>query len=228
MGPMRIERVGLVFRAIRRQQRRTQRAIAERAGISQSVYSRADRSELHGMTLGSLDRIATALGATLDLSIRYRGGLGDRLVDAAHARLVDHVVARLQAAHWQVELEFGFNVFGERGVVDILAWHAATSSLLIVEVKSRFTDLQAMLASLGRKVRLVPDVTRRAFGWEVAHIGRIVVAAGSTANRSVVASHPSVFDVALPASSLEIRRWIRQPDRPIAGLWLVSPESIGA
>ena len=221
---MRIERVGLVMRAIRRQQRRTQEQIAARAGISQSVYSRAEHGELNGMTLGSLERIVGALGATLDLEVRYRGGLGDRLVDAAHAKLVEHVVRRLRAADWQVEIEFGFNVFGERGVVDVLAWHASTRTLLIVEVKSRFTDLQAMLGSLARKVRLVPRVVRDHLGWDAEAVARIVVAPGSRENRSIVGRHPAIFDVALPVRAVDIRRWIREPCGSISGVWLVAVE----
>jgi len=219
---MRIERVGLVMRAIRRQQGRTQAQIAARAGISQSVYSRAEHGELNGMTLGSLERIVGALGATLDLELRYRGGLGDRLVDAAHANLVEHVVRRLRAADWQVEIEFGFNVFGERGVVDVLAWHASTRTLLIVEVKSRFTDLQAMLSSLARKVRLVPGVVRERLGWDAGAVAHVVIASGSRENRLIVGRHAAIFEVALPARAIDIRRWIREPRGSIAGVWLVA------
>jgi transcriptional regulator with XRE-family HTH domain len=222
MHPSKTSRIGRVLRAIRLHEGQSQREVAARAGVSQSVYSRAERGELVGMTLGSLDRVAEALGASLSLDIRYRGGIGDRLVDAAHAALVNHVVAVLRSTGWHVELEFGFNVFGERGSVDILAWHAATRTLLIVEVKSRFTDLQAMLLSLARKLRLVPEVARRERGWNALDVARIVVAYGTHENRSILAAHASSFAVALPERAVAIRRWLRSPNGGVAGIWLVS------
>jgi transcriptional regulator with XRE-family HTH domain len=223
---MNAARIGRVLRAVRLHQDLSQRAVAERARISQSVYSRAERGDIEGMTLGSLDRLTETLGASLHLDIRYRGGLGDRLADAAHARLVDLVVSVLRRAGWLVELEFGFNVYGERGSVDILAWHVATRTLLIVEIKSRFTDLQAMLLSLARKMRLVPGVVREELQWDAANVARVVVAYATHRNRSVMAKHAAMFDAALPARSVAIRRWLRAPGGPIAGVWLASPETV--
>ena len=218
--------MGRVLRAIRLDQRLTQQAVAGRAGLSQSVYSRAEHGDLAGMTLGNLDRIVEALGAGLSIDVRYRGGLGDRLADAAHAALVDYVVGILRGAGWMIELEFGFNVFGERGSVDVLGWHADTRTLLIVEVKSRFTDLQAMLLSLARKVRLVP--ARDQLGWSPDHVARIVVVHGTTESRSVVARHAAIFDSAFPARSMDVRTWFRAPAGSIAGIWLVSREALRA
>lgn len=226
LRPMNGPRVARLLRAIRLHLRLSQQSIADRAHVSQSVYSRAERGELDGMTLGSLDRIVSALGGKLLLEVRFRGGMGDRLVDAAHAALVDLVVGVLGRSGWRIELEFGFNVFGDRGSVDILAWHAATRTLLIVEVKSRFTDLQAMLLSLARKVRLVPDIARKELGWDALAVGRVVVAYGTTENRSIMAAHSSTFDTAFPARAVAIRRWLRGPNRPISGVWLVSREAV--
>jgi transcriptional regulator with XRE-family HTH domain len=223
---MNAARMGRVLRGIRFHQGLSQRAVAKRAGVSQSVYSRAERGDVEGMTLGSLDRLAEALGASLHLDIRYRGGLGDRLADASHARLVDIVVKFLRAVGWLVELEFGFNVYGERGSVDVLAWHAPTRTLLIIEVKSRFTDLQSMLFSLSRKLRLVPALVRNELHWDAAVVGRVVVAYASHGNRSVVAAHAAMFDAVLPARSMAVRKWLRAPRGPMAGVWLVSPETV--
>lgn len=223
---MNASRLGHVLRAIRVHQRLPQQAVADKARISQSVYSRAERGELAGMTIGALDRIASALGGSLFIDVRYRGGLGDRLLDAAHAALVDRAVGILRRADWLIELEFGFNLFGDRGSVDILAWHATTRTLLIVEVKSRFTDLQAMLLSLARKLRVVPDLARRDLGWDPLSVARIVVAFGTTENRSILSKHAAIFDAALPERSLAIRRWLQAPNGPIAGVWLVSRDAM--
>jgi transcriptional regulator with XRE-family HTH domain len=219
-------RFGRVLRAVRRHLELTQATVATRAGVSQSVFSRAERGDLTGMTVGTLDRIAAAIGASLVIDIRYQGGRGDRLVDASHAALVDTIVGVLRRFRWEVEVEFTFNVFGDRGSVDILAWHPATRTLLIVEVKSRFTDLQAMLMSLARKLRVVPDAAREARGWDAVHVGRIVVAYGSAENRAVVARFASTFDAALPARATEVRAWLRHPTGLLSGVWLLSREVV--
>ncbi len=133
--------------------------------------SRAERGLVAAMRVDVVDRIVRALGGALYLDVRYQGGTTDRLLDRAHAALVDHVVGVLRS-DWDIVVEYTFNRFGERGSVDVLAWHAQTRTLLIVEVKSAFTDLQAMLASLGRKLRLVPDVVREDRGWDPLAVGR--------------------------------------------------------
>jgi transcriptional regulator with XRE-family HTH domain len=94
--------IGRVLRAVRHHLGRTQADVAKHAGLSQSVYSRAERGDLNGMTLGTLDRIASALGGHLVVELHYQGGLGDRLVDAALAALVDFVTGFLLRRGWQV------------------------------------------------------------------------------------------------------------------------------
>jgi transcriptional regulator with XRE-family HTH domain len=221
-------RLGRTLRAIRQDARETQSTVAQRAGVSQSVYSRAERGDIVDLKISTLDRIVAALDAHLILDIRFRGGRADRLIDRAHAAIVEIVVAALSSAGWETAIEFSFNVFGERGSVDVLGWHATTRTLLIAEVKSRFTDLQGMLLSLGRKLRLVPDEVRRELGWDARAVARIVVAPGTTENRSVIERHMSIFASTLPARAPAIRAWIRRPDGPIAGVWLVSRDVLPA
>jgi transcriptional regulator with XRE-family HTH domain len=217
--------VGRLLRSIREHQGKTQSEISDEAGVSQGAVSRAERGLIGELSVDVVDRIASALGASLYLDIRYQGGAAARLLDRVHAALVDHVVGSLRR-DWEIVVEYTFNEFGERGSVDVLAWHARTRTLLIVEVKSAFTDLQAMLLSLGRKLRLVPDLVRRERGWDPLAVARIVVVAGTTSNRSIVAEHPSVFGVSFPARSREIKAWLRQPSGPVAGIWFVSRDAV--
>ena len=65
--------------------------------------------------------------------------------------MVEYLVDLLTREGWIVEAEFTFNDYGDRGSVDLLAWQPGRRALLIVEVKTSLTDLQAMLMSLSRK-----------------------------------------------------------------------------
>jgi transcriptional regulator with XRE-family HTH domain len=215
-------RVGRILLAVRQDKRLRQRDLGRLAGVGQSVVSRVERGQIDAVTIGTLRKIASAL--ELDLRVELRGRLGDvdRLVDRDHARLVELVVAQLRAEGWEVVVEYSFNHFGERGSVDVVAYHSGLRALLIVEVKTRLTDLQAFLASFGRKLRLVPDLLRAERGWDARAVGRVLVLPGTTANRSVVARHRSVFDVSFPARADAIRRWLRGPMEALAGVWFVS------
>jgi transcriptional regulator with XRE-family HTH domain len=218
--------VGRVFRAIREHLGWSQAELGTKAGVTQTQISSVERGSLVNEKVATIDRIATALGAAAYLDIRYEGGRADRLVDRVHAALVDLVATRLRADSWEVVLEYSFNVFGERGSIDLLAWHAATRTLLIVEVKSVFHDLQDLLHALSRKLRLGPDLVRKERGWDPTAVGRIVVTPGTSANRAVVARHSAIFDVSLPARTIEVRRWLRNPVGPLAGVWFVPTSQV--
>ena len=202
-----------------------QSEVANDAGVSQGAVSRAERGAIGGMTVDSIERIVSSLGGSLFLDLRFKGGAADRLLDRVHASLVDHVVGTLRD-EWEIVVEYTFNHFGDRGSVDVLAWHARTRTLLIVEVKSVFTDLQAMLASMSRKLRLVPDIVRRERGWDAVAVGRVVVVAATGSNRAIVDEHAAIFEASFPARARAIKHWLRSPDGPIAGVWFVSQDAV--
>lgn len=129
--------------------------------MSQSTVSRAERGRLDLVSIEQLDAVARVLRVSLYLEARWLDGDADRLVDRDHAALVELVVAMLRRLRWDVVLEYGFNHFGDRGSVDVLGWHGPTGALLIVEVKSRVTDLQATLSAFERKVRIVPGAVAK-------------------------------------------------------------------
>ena len=106
------------------------------------------------MPVDVLDRVAQAAGASLELVLRWKGEGLDRLLDEQHARLVELVVLRLRALGWDVAVEVSFARAGERGSIDVLAFHPVHRALAIIEVKSVTPDMQAMLGGIDRKGRL--------------------------------------------------------------------------
>jgi len=81
----------------------------------------------------TLERVALALGAWVDLRLLWQGEGLDRLLDEAHARLVEWVVRRLNALGWDVAVEVSFARNGERGSIDVLAFHPGRRALLVIE-----------------------------------------------------------------------------------------------
>jgi transcriptional regulator with XRE-family HTH domain len=136
--------VGSVVRSLRRRQGLRQSDVAALAQVSQPVVSRIERGRLEEVTLATLRRVGRVLELALPLDPRWRGGELPRLRDREHAAIVERCVRILRDLGWEVLVEFSFNSYGERGSVDIVAWHPAARALLLVEVKSRLLDLQAL------------------------------------------------------------------------------------
>jgi transcriptional regulator with XRE-family HTH domain len=219
--------VGRVVRAVRRHQRLTQRQVADRAAVSQQTVSVIELGRLDQVDLLTLRRVGAAVGIDLPFAPRWRGPELDRLLDADHARLVEAIVRRVSVGGWQVIVEWSFNHFGERGSADALLWHAGRRALLVVEVKSRVVDLQDLLGTLDRKVRVARTVLPPERGWRPDVVGRVVVLPDSSTARDAVARHRATFDAALPQRTVDVRRWLRDPTGELRAVWFLRVTSRG-
>jgi len=221
-------RLGRSIRALRRRLGWTQSELGRRARVSQAAVSRVERGLASDVTLRTLVTITDALGARLDVRVLWHGEALDRLLDAAHSGLVDEVVRLLVAAGWEVVPEATFSRFGERGSIDVLAWHPRHRALLVVEVKSVVPDMGALLSGVDRKARLAPEIAA-ARGWRVASVSRLLVLPDDRTARRRVDERAATLDTVLPERTVAMRRWIRDPRGPIAGiLFLPSSQSTSA
>lgn len=166
-------------------------------------------------------RVAAAMGASISVKLLWHGEGLDRLLDAAHADLTDRVLRLLQEAGWDVATEVSFNVRGERGSIDILAFHQPTGSLLIIEIKSVVPDLQALLGTLDRKARIAADIARHR-GWRVTTVSRLVILPSDRTARRRVERNGTTFATALPSRTAAVRRWLQDPIGVLAGLLFLS------
>lgn len=218
---MDVIRFGLGMRALRLRRRLAQRQLTARAGVSRAVIWRIERGHADRVAVHTLEGIATVLGARIDLRLLWQGEGLDRLLDARHAALVEHMVALLNAVGWEATSEASFNIRGERGSIDVLGFHPPTGSLLVVEIKSVMPDLQAMLMGLDRKGRLGRDVARER-GWHVTSVTRLLVLPNDRTARRRVDSHAATIRSALPARNVDIRRWLRHPVGTMHGVIFVT------
>jgi len=221
--PMDVLRFGLGLRALRMRKRWTQAHLAAAAGVSRSVICRIERGRADRVAVHTLVRVAANLDARVDIRLLWRGEGLDRLLDARHAGLVDRVIVILDMAEWEVAAEVTFDVRGERGSIDVLAFQRATGSLLMIEVKSVVPDIQALLSGIDRKGRLAGEVGR-ARGWRPTSVSRLLVLPDDRTTRRRVAAHPATFRSALPARTVEVRRWIGRPVGPISGIVFVADD----
>ena len=199
--------------------------LGRHAGLSRDVPSRAEAGELRGITIGSLARLAEALDAELVVDIRWRGAELDQLIDRAHARLVVAAAKRLERAGWAVRVEVSFNHFGDRGRCDLVSWHPASRTLLIVEVKSRLGNLQETLGRLDVKVRLGHVICQQLGLPKPDRTVASLVMAEDGANRRVLRAHEPLFR-SFGMRGRAALRWLHAPIASASGLvWFESPDA---
>src|SRR5258705_3039397 len=214
-------RFGHQFRALRLRKDMRQEAVGRIARLSRPLISRIDRGRIENIQLGQLERAAGALRATIDLRLRRNGEQRDRLLDEAHARLVELVVSALREASWEVAVEVSFAIWGERGSIDVFAFHAPTGIVLVVEVKSVVPDSQQTLHTLDRKSRLAAELATGR-GWKWRGVARLLVVGDSATSRRRIARLSTTYATAFPVRGREVRRWLNDPRVPMSGLLFVA------
>lgn len=204
-------RIGEAFRTLRVRRGWRQADVALRSGVPRDVVGRLEHGRLDRCPLGQVRSVALALGLRVDIVIRWPGGDLDRVLNAGHAALheaIGRLLGNLDG--WTFAQEVSYAIFGERGVIDVLAWHAATRSLLIIELKSRLVDPQELVGTMDRRLRLATRIARER-GWLPLTVSTWVVLTDTRTNRRRVAAHPILLRSRFPADGRAVRGWLRRP-----------------
>jgi transcriptional regulator with XRE-family HTH domain len=212
------QQVGIALRSIRVSKRWRQEDLSARAGVSRTMIVRIERGRLASVPLGTIRRVAAALDARFDPLVRWQGGDLGRLVSARHAAMHE-AMARLFGSldGWTAEPEVSFSIYGERGIIDILAWHPTRRILLVIELKTEFVDINEMMGSVDRKQRLAWRIAR-ARGWDPVAVGTWIVLPDNRTNRRALAAHETVLRAKFPADGRQVRPWLREPDGALSAL----------
>jgi transcriptional regulator with XRE-family HTH domain len=218
--------LGQLVRRARIRIRLRQQDLADRAGVSQSVVSRLERGHLDGLSLRQIEAVCAVLEIRVDLVARWRGGDAARLINSAHSALHDAIAQWFGTrwVAWMVAPEVSFAIYGERGVIDILAWHAPTRTLLVIELKTELADLNELVGTVDRKRRLAARISRER-GWDPKRVGVWVVVTSTRTNRRHAAEHVAFLRNAFPHGRADVRAWLAKPDGALAALSL---ETFGA
>jgi transcriptional regulator with XRE-family HTH domain len=219
-------KVGALFRALRIRRGWRQADLAARAQVSRSAISRIERGDLGRISLATLRSVARALDATIELVPRWQGANVDRVLNAGHARLHEAIARLLDSiADWEHAPEVSFSIYGERGVIDILAFHAPSKSLLVVELKTEIASIEDLLTVMSRRRRLAAQIGAER-GWQALAVSTWVVIRESEADRRRIRRFASTLRAAFPANGHAIRSWLRHPIGSIdaLSLWANAPD----
>lgn len=195
------DRFGEEFRVARRAAGLSQREVAGRSRISQSVISRVERG-VRGADLATLGRLCSAVGH--DLSIRLYPADGVRLHDSGHLAIADLI---RESAHrsWRVRLEVPVAPPPDRRAADMVleGLHGA----LHIEIERRLADVQAQLRAAQLKRVALAERLRRS-------VTLILAIPDTSAAREVVRSHRTLLQVAMPMTSRAAWAAIRSGEAP--------------
>ena len=174
--------------------------------------------EVMNLPLSTIRRLGDALGVWVELAPHWRGVDTERLLNRAHTALHASVGSAVRVhTDWITAPEVSYSIYGERGVIDILAWHATTRSLLVIELKTMLVDPGDLLAVMDRRARLAPRIARER-GWHPASVSIWVVMTDTRTNRRHVARSSGLLRTALPSDGRAIRAWLRAPNGSIRAL----------
>jgi transcriptional regulator with XRE-family HTH domain len=218
------QRVGRALRALRRRRDMRQSDVAAVAGVSRSLVSLAERGHIASISIRTVRAMFATVDAGFDGQVHWRGGGIDRLLDQAHAEIVVAAVSALSRFDWRCFVEVTYSEWGERGSIDVLAVHERTRTVLVVEVKSELQSLEGTVRKLDEKARLAKGLVAERVSWRPETVSRVLVLPATEAARRRVTTGAaaSILGVAFPGRGAALRRWLREPQEPVAGILFVS------
>ena len=217
------QRLGSAIRLVRVRRGWRQADLARRSGVGQATISRIERGHFGTLSLDRLRAVAATLDIRVDVYGRWRAGDLDRLLNAGHSRLHELVARAFRdLPEWITAPEVSFSIRGERGVIDIFAWHPRLRALLVIELKTDIVDVNELVGTADRKRRLAIQIAIER-GWikrtePPPTVSLWIIAVGSRTNRRRIAAHAAMLRAALPTDGRTIAGWLRNPSRPIAAL----------
>lgn len=201
--------------------------------MSASTVSRIERGHVESLTVETLRHVAAVLEIRLDLVPRWRGGDLDRLLNARHSALHEQVAIELgRRSGWIFQPEVSFAIAGERGVIDILAFHPGRRALLVIELKTDIADVNELVGTLDRKTRLALRIAAER-GWAIepgTTVSTWLIVAPSRTNRRRVQAHSTMLRTAFPVDGRSVGSWLDDPIRAVRCLsfWPESrPQTVG-
>lgn len=195
------KRVGKTLRDARGASHRTQAQASERAGLSQSAWSRLELGDPRA-SLAVWDRASFAVGGSLEAFVR-RGSGADQPRDAVHLRHQELVIRTAVAGGWRSLPEEPIDREARTSrAADVILQR--NREYAIVEVWDWFHDVGAALRDFDRRVDALERfaIARMTEGAVPIVAGCWVVRA-TQRNRQLVREHRNLFQARFPGSGHE-------------------------
>jgi transcriptional regulator with XRE-family HTH domain len=192
----------------------TQRQVARRARVSQSLVSRAESGSTVP-TLHVMRRLAAASGH--DLVVRLYPADGVRLRDSGRLQVAELILAAASTS-WRIRLEVPVSVAPDRRAFDmVLDGHAGT---VAIEVERALLDFQGQLRAAQLKRTALAERSGQS-------VSLVIAVLDTRRNRAAVLAHRPLLGTALPIPSRRVWGCLRS-GTPVGGdglMWVRVPVS---
>jgi transcriptional regulator with XRE-family HTH domain len=179
----------------------TQRELAARAGVRQSVVCAVESGD--GARFETLEKLCIALDGELRLEARLPfAGEGVGQSDVAHARCVGAARRILTPEAYECATEQLVTDGPWRGWIDLVGYCARTRRLVVVEVKTELRDAGGLERQVDRYVRRCLDVARR-HGWRVSEVVVVVLVLATAEADAFIIANRDVMESAFPVRGRE-------------------------
>ncbi len=196
----------------------TQAELASRSRLGKTTISEIERGHLDHVSARCLRLVAAQLDVRITYNVRLPHGELDRLLNAGHAALHEAIARLLNSIPgWTHAPEVSFAFYGERGVIDILAFNDRTGALLVIELKTELVSLEDLLSTMDVRLRHATSIARDR-GWHARSVSAWIVFADTETNRRRVGAYAAVLRTAYPVDGRTMRAWLRQPAGTVRSL----------
>lgn len=195
----------------------TQRQVAVRAGISQSLVSQIERRSVVP-SVETVQRLAAATGHDLSLRLWPAGGV--RLRDSGQLGIARLIRDEIHPG-WEVALEVPVGPPPDRRAADMVLTRGGVA--VVIEIERGLLDLQAQLRAAQLKRAALTD--------RVGHVVHLILALPDTAHhRTAAAAHGAIVRTALPVASRRLWVSLRSGTAPAGDglLWVRSRRAAAA
>jgi transcriptional regulator with XRE-family HTH domain len=218
------EKLGRMLKDARLALHLTQTQAAERAGLSQSTWSRLEIGSGPRVTLGTWARAAAAVNASLDAFLRT-GPAADQPRDAVHLGHQELVIRTAAPGGWDPLPEHALDPDASRSrFADVLLRRMHERAL--VDVWDWFDDVGAAARSWPRRLNSVERqaITRMVHDDPLPRVSGAWVVRATQRNRQLVREHRHFFRALLPGPRADWLAALTRPDAPMpaspALLWV--------
>lgn len=200
---------GLTIADARHARSWTLRELADRSGVAPSA--------IHAIEHGRPAELRTyaAIAAALDLEPRLdlvnprKRANSVRAEDPVRAAMGEAIAARHASHGFEVAVDEPFQHYQFAGRADVLAWDLSSRSLLHVENRTRFPNLQEAFGSYNAKRRYLPGVMAERLGLRTGFrtVSNVVAGLWSAEVLHALRIHPSSFRAVCPDDTKAFEAW---------------------
>lgn len=202
-------RLGIGLRESRLALRLTQHQASDRAGVSQSFWSKLERGAGAMASLETLAACASAVDAELAAFIQAQPG-SDLPRDIAHLRGQASIVRFAELGGWKARVEEAIDPLARRSrSIDVHLERTARKEIAVVELVDLMTDGGEAMRGLSDKVAAIRRVNP---GWAV---GGVLALRATARNRRLVADLEAVIRARFPARPMDWIAALSDANRPM-------------